>query len=365
VVIACHGTKVSEEVKVESRLAQLGLLRSGDSDDGQASSPGKGWIEMWPLQLESFESVREFAERVSKNMRSLDMLVHNAGTKEGCIKTQDGHELVTQVNYLSPYLLTHLLTPAFREGSRIVHVTCDAALQQKDWLPWPLGRTTAELLPRIDLQGLAQRQEIGNECNSLLEYANSKLAVVVHAHELNRRRSVESENQAATFVVNPGVMDTPFGHSESVPVKKSARSSMMGFLPPVWIAQQVYSFTLGKVVSSWGNWMTRSAQTGAKALFHVATSSALGNEENGGGIGGLYSDKYGAFTDCGKDPVECGLVPLEDQPAAARDEELAVELWEQTEGAIDNDFMHPIESSRKSMPEGPRRTVISQAPSSE
>jgi len=341
VVISCHGPKNREPDEVESRLAKLGLLhgttRSADND------PDAGWIKVWPLQLESFASVRDFASRVAVEMGTLDILVHNAATKEGCSRTVDGHDLVHQVNYLSPFLLNHLLLPAFREGSaRIVHVTCDVGLQQPDWLPWPLRRTQPELLPHVDMEALKKRREGANatgECSPLVSYANSKLAILVHSHELNRHLT-GYENRGVSHAVNPGYMDSAFGRSESVPAgKASARSAMMGYLPPVWMANQIYSFTLGRAFSGLGSMMLRKTDVGAKAVFHVATLAALGDEQQGGG---LFADTAGMFTECQKEPGECGRVPSHKQPASAMDEELAAELWASTETAIGRKGMTPL-----------------------
>jgi NAD(P)-dependent dehydrogenase (short-subunit alcohol dehydrogenase family) len=329
VVIACHGAKMSEEDKVEARLAKLGLLRTKNSD--------RGWIETWHLELESFESVREFAERASKEMKNIDILVHNAATKEGCSKTVDGYELGTQVNYLSPFLLTQLLRPKFQTSSRVVHVTCDAGLQRADWLPWPFRRTETELLPRIDLDGLDERETIASSCSPLIQYANAKLAIIAHSHGLNRR--LIYDDQGISHVVNPGSVDSAFGRSESVPTKPSARSSMMAMLPPVWIAQKLYSFTIGKVVSASSNFMLRQPNVGAKAVFHVATSTALADAETGGG---LFSDRAGAFTDCGKAPEDCGRVQPHEQPLTATDGDLADELWTRTENAIGSQTLRPV-----------------------
>lgn len=338
VVISCHGREVCESAEsdqIESRLAAMGLLRDESASDG--SNPQQGWIDVWPLQLESFTSVREFAARIAKQWDAVDILVHNAATKDGCTRTEDGFEHVTQVNYLSPFLLTQLLLPTLRtDSARVIHVTCDAGLQQTDWLPWPLRRTSPELLPKIHWEGLKQREEgtsgntITGACSSLVEYANSKLAVVVHARELNKELS--RLNRGVAHVVNPGSMDSKFGRSDSVPAAKpSMQSSMMSRLPPVWIANMVYQHTFGKMFSGIGARMYRPTSQGAKAIFHVATSPALGYEEHGGG---LFSDTYGAFSDCGKAPEDCGRVPLSRQPTATTDEELATELWTYTEQVL-------------------------------
>jgi len=332
VVMACHhGAKTRKAEDVKSRLAKLGLLKSK-----ARTSPGKGWIEVWPLQLESFAFVRNFADRVVKELGTLDLIVHNAATKEGCGRTVDGHEVVTQVNYLSPFLLTSLLLPILQKG-RIVHVTCDVGLHQTDWLPWPFRRTHEDLLPRVHIDGLGQRPKgkdasmVDGDCSPLVEYANSKLALLVYSHELNRRLS-GFDFRGVSHVVNPGGIDSAFGHSDSVPVgKPSMQSSVMAHLPPVWIAKQIYGYTLGKAFSALGNLMLRSANVGAKAIFHVATSDVLGDEEHGGG---LFADTVGPFTDCGKPPEECGRVQPHKQPPSAIDEELAGFLWASTEEAI-------------------------------
>eukprot|EP00931_Biecheleriopsis_adriatica_P098919 TRINITY_DN7310_c0_g3_i1.p1 TRINITY_DN7310_c0_g3~~TRINITY_DN7310_c0_g3_i1.p1 ORF type:complete len:577 (-),score=110.28 TRINITY_DN7310_c0_g3_i1:291-2021(-) len=350
VILACHGeTRVPDEV--ESRLADLGLLRNWNYPEHQQGSAdvkysqtggASGWIEVWNVQMESFESVREFAARVAATFSAVDILVHSAATKEGCSRTVDGHELATQVNYLSPFLLNNLLLPVLRKSSaRVVHLTCDAGLQQADWLPWPLRRVSAEQLPMVD-PGAIEEREITASCTPSMEYANAKLAIVVHSHELNRRLS-GFEDLGVAHVVNPGFMDSAFGRDTRVTATKSARSSMMSSLPPVWIANKIYSATIGPVVSrsfaALGNFMLRPVKVGAMAVYHVATSPELGNEENGGG---LFADAAGPFLDCGKAPSTCGRVPPHKQPAAAGNEELANDLWTRTETAIGADNLQPL-----------------------
>lgn len=335
VTIACHGSKLSEEDLVRARLTQMGWLRTSSM---RSSGSERGWIEMWPLRLESFDSVRQFAARVAQERGTVDILVHSAATKSGCTRTVDGHESATQVNYLSPFLLTHLLLPTFQEGSRVVHVTCDVGLQQPDWLPWPLRRTEVDLLPHINLEGLARQKEIPGDCSQLKEYANSKLAILLHSRQLNRRLA-DIDRPGISHVVNPGALDSAFGHSDSVPTRSSMRSSMMGSLPPVWIAQKFYKYTLGRAFSALSTFMLRPVEVGAKAIFHVATSPALFDQESGGA---LFSDKAGPFTNCGKSPEECGRVQLHEMPDVVADLELAEELWSHTESAIGDKNLRPV-----------------------
>merc|ERR1711879_1076955 len=141
-----------------------------------------------------------------------------------------------------------------------------------------------------------------------MEYANAKLAIILHSQELNRRL-VDSKQPGVSYAVNPGAMDSGFGRSDSKPTKSSTRSSMMGSLPPVWIAQKIYKYTLGRAVSYLGTFMLRPVSEGTKAIFHVATSAALFDQETGGA---LFSDRAGAFTDCGKSPDKCGRVRIDE-----------------------------------------------------
>lgn len=60
--------------------------------------------------LTSFESVRDFASFVNQNESRLDILINNAGIGHSKPDlTSDGLNQVMQVNYLSHFLLTHLL----------------------------------------------------------------------------------------------------------------------------------------------------------------------------------------------------------------------------------------------------------------
>ncbi len=254
------------------------------------------------------------------------------------MRTVDEHEVATQVNYLSPFLLTHLLTPYMREGSaRIVHITCDAALATADWLPWPLRRTAPESLPKIDLHALDRRaagadeRTVASPCNPFGEYANAKLAVVVHSHELNRRLKVGFTSVGVSHVVNPGPMNNAFGLSNSESSKSSWRSSIMSNLPPVWIGKKVYNFNAQRTL--------RTSRAGAHAVFHVASSPALGDAEEGGR---LYADTAGPFVGCKQDAAKCGSVALDAQPPAASDRALATTLWARTGHAIGAAFMRPL-----------------------
>ena len=73
-----------------------------------------------------FEEVREMAAKLITDHHPLDVLVNNAGLYPSSrVITKDGFEECNQVNYLSPFLFTHLLRPLLIKSApmRIVNLS--------------------------------------------------------------------------------------------------------------------------------------------------------------------------------------------------------------------------------------------------
>lgn len=73
-----------------------------------------GVIEVWALDLESYDSVKAFAER-AQSLPRLDIVVENAGIYLFDWKMAEGEELTITVNVISTLLLAFLLLPKLRE----------------------------------------------------------------------------------------------------------------------------------------------------------------------------------------------------------------------------------------------------------
>ncbi|CAG9956441.1 unnamed protein product [Clonostachys rosea f. rosea IK726] len=80
-------------------------------------SPGAK-IEVWKLDMLSYDSIQDFASRARKLDR-LDIAILNAGISNTTfnINPSTGHEEIVQVNYLSTALLAILLLPTLKEKS--------------------------------------------------------------------------------------------------------------------------------------------------------------------------------------------------------------------------------------------------------
>lgn len=76
-------------------------------------------IEVWLLDMSSYESVQAFASRTEKELPRLDIAILNAGIAGSQFKIvpDTGHEEALQVNYLSTMLLTILLLPVLKDKS--------------------------------------------------------------------------------------------------------------------------------------------------------------------------------------------------------------------------------------------------------
>lgn len=146
-------------------------------------------IEVMGIDLANLALVRSFALEVRRRFSHLDLLMNNAGTMEtGYHYTVDGLERTIQVNYVGPFLLTHLLLPLMDRGSRIVNM---ASLV----VPW--GRLR---FPQFFERGTSLRCWM--RC---FPYFNSKLAVALFTIRLAERLG---ERGITVNAADPGIVST-------------------------------------------------------------------------------------------------------------------------------------------------------------
>jgi NAD(P)-dependent dehydrogenase (short-subunit alcohol dehydrogenase family) len=89
------------------------------------TTTGNQNIEGYVADLSSLGQVRQLANDVLSKHNKLDVLINNAGAGFSDKRYgKDGMELRFTVNYLAPFLLTHLLLPSLKNAvpSRIVNV---------------------------------------------------------------------------------------------------------------------------------------------------------------------------------------------------------------------------------------------------
>lgn len=85
----------------------------------RASNPSAK-IEVWKLDMESYQSVQDFAHKCQADLERIDIVILNAGLSPAKFETAaaTGHEKAIQVNFLSTILLTILLLPVLKSKSK-------------------------------------------------------------------------------------------------------------------------------------------------------------------------------------------------------------------------------------------------------
>lgn len=226
---------VRSEVKGEE--AKKALLTGRSSDKLPT-------IEVWKLDLSSYDSIIAFAER-AKKLERLDITIHNAGLLKKTFEKNNstGHEETIQVNYLALVLLTLLLLPIIKEKNspeqpgRLVLVSSDTAA----WTPFK-EKNSDPLLLAMDKP---------ESFNSQDRYATSKLLCQLFLTELSKR---VPPSVAIINAPNPGLCKSSLVREYNNPIDKTFIS--------------IFHFTLG-----------RRGSVGARAFIDAAVGQ--GAESHG------------------------------------------------------------------------------------
>ena len=117
VILACRSIERGEQAK----------------KDIEETTEKHNVVEVWQLDLASYDSVKEFAARV-RGLERVDALINNAGLLTFNREMVEGHESALTVNVISMALLTLLVLPALRQSMvrfnivpRITIVSSDAS----------------------------------------------------------------------------------------------------------------------------------------------------------------------------------------------------------------------------------------------
>ena len=88
----------------------------------ESSTNRKGVVEVWQLDLASYESVKDFARKV-QTLDRLDALVENAGIATTKYSVLEDNESTITTNVVSTFLLALLLLPKLRESGQKFNIT--------------------------------------------------------------------------------------------------------------------------------------------------------------------------------------------------------------------------------------------------
>jgi NAD(P)-dependent dehydrogenase (short-subunit alcohol dehydrogenase family) len=124
------GRMVAERLGADGwRVLVHGRDRARGEQVVAAIKKSGGAAEFLHADLSTLSEVRKLAAAVQKTTERLDLLINNAGIGSGGPQgtretSADGYELRFAVNYLSGFLLTHLLLPLLKKSApaRVVNV---------------------------------------------------------------------------------------------------------------------------------------------------------------------------------------------------------------------------------------------------
>ncbi|CAJ1444740.1 unnamed protein product [Effrenium voratum] len=163
--------------------------------------------EALPLNLGSLASVRSFVEMFyQKHPNGLHFLINDAGIGGPSVMTKDGFELVFEVDYLGPFLLTELLLPALRRGrpSRVVNVASgshETACESAGWPADCFKDFTYLPPPVVPKKTVTVHTKKGAETQNSSSYGVGKWLNIQHAAALAER---EAGNGVEACSLTPG-----------------------------------------------------------------------------------------------------------------------------------------------------------------
>ncbi|KAM0249514.1 hypothetical protein ACHAQJ_009020 [Trichoderma viride] len=198
-------------------LARLGssrvILAVRNTQKGEAAKKaieadtgcGTDIIQVWEVDLGSYESVAAFARRAGEQLDRIDGIVENAGIAEGVWIEKEGNETDMTVNIFSTLLMALLMLPHLQSSAkkfsivpRLVIIGSGVAFQAKSvWKKLDIDNIFGDLRDRKKWEPKL------NDTN----YPLSKLILTFAYFEFARRAPV-SHTSVVITMVNPGACKT-------------------------------------------------------------------------------------------------------------------------------------------------------------
>ncbi|ESZ97251.1 hypothetical protein SBOR_2374 [Sclerotinia borealis F-4128] len=204
-------------------------------------------IEVWDLDMQSYESIKEFCTRVN-TLHRLDAVLANAGIVTNHFNLVGGYESIITTNIIGTFLLAFGLLPKLKQSA-------------EEYKMQPRLSIVASDLHFIAKFAEGQEEDIFAALNNekselgLERYAASKLIQVYGVRELAHLLTREADSVSPTVIVNcmtPGYCQSDF-HREDVGFEWLKR----------WILSTIFA---------------RTTEVGSRALV---ASIAAGEESHG------------------------------------------------------------------------------------
>ena len=134
-------------------------------------------VKIMQVDLSDLESVHCFCIEFNESEADLHILINNAGVAVSNEKTKQGFNIVMSVNYIGPFLMTHLLLEKLKKSapSRIISMTSH--------VPFMVDAIPCKNRRSLDLTAM---DEQGNRFPNLNDKQDSRVYSVMMIRELSK-----------------------------------------------------------------------------------------------------------------------------------------------------------------------------------
>lgn len=224
-------TGASDGIGAEAarQLAQMGheVVVVGRNREKTAAVAQELGADHFLVDFADLDEVRTLASLLLEKYPRIDVLANNAGGIFTPVRqvTTDGFEMTFQINYLAPFLLTHLLLDRLIDSRASVISTSSLANR---------------LFGKVDISDLNSE----GHYEPKRAYGNAKLGQIMFTRELHRRFTGRGLAAAA---FHPGVVSTGFSRSPGTSmegiyghkiISKFLLSPRKGADTLIWLASQ-------------------------------------------------------------------------------------------------------------------------------
>ncbi|KAI9750398.1 MAG: hypothetical protein M1815_001839 [Lichina confinis] len=184
--------------------AEKVILAVRSTDKGEAarrsieeSTKRPGVVEVWSLDLSSYQSVRQFADR-AKGLNRLDVLLENAGIATDTFALAEDDEATITVNVVSTFLLGLLLLPKLRETGQRFNILPRLVIVSSEvhFLTSFPERKSANIFETLNKK---------EQARMLDRYNVSKLLEVFVVRELSGQLESSTKGKVVINALNPGL----------------------------------------------------------------------------------------------------------------------------------------------------------------
>ncbi|MCJ1391038.1 hypothetical protein MMC18_003899 [Xylographa bjoerkii] len=163
----------------------------------EESTGRRGAVEVWSLDLSSYESVKEFVKK-AESLKRLDVVLENAGVINRDFSLAEDNEATITVNVVSTFLLALMILPKLRETATKFNVTPRLTIVSSEvhgFTKLP-EKSSPEIFAKLNDKETANLRD---------RYNVSKLLEVFYCRALAARMTESRKPTVTLNFLNPGL----------------------------------------------------------------------------------------------------------------------------------------------------------------